>query len=131
MTIADAHRKLVEGLTSEFGKGEGTQLARIVFEDVFSVTNFLRKDELTVEQLAQLKEIQERILAHEPVQYVVGMTYFYDLKFKVNPSVLIPRPETEELVAWILADHSKQQNLRILDIGTGTGCIPILSLIHI
>jgi len=125
MTIKEAHHKLVELLEPEFGKREAVQMARIVFEDVFSITNFFRPDEFTSNQLAKLKDIQERLLLHEPVQYVVGMTYFYDLKFYVNNAVLIPRPETEELVAWILEDHSKQQNLRILDIGTGSGCIPI------
>ncbi|WP_411031004.1 peptide chain release factor N(5)-glutamine methyltransferase [Spongiimicrobium sp. 3-5] len=75
-----------------------------------------------------------------PVQYILGKTYFYDLTFKVNKDVLIPRPETEELVRWILEDiekkHNKtaaesipvserQYNLKILDIGTGSGCIAI------
>ena len=90
MTVEAAHRELVNKLTPEFGKGEANQLARIVFEDAFSITNFLRQQELTLNQLSQLKDIQKRILAHEPVQYILGMTYFYDLKFKVNPSVLIP-----------------------------------------
>ncbi len=125
MTIADAHKSLIEVLTPVFEKGEATQMARIVFEDAFAVTNFLRKDELSETQEAKLKEIQTRLLAKEPIQYVLGMTYFYDLKFKVDPAVLIPRPETEELVAWILEDQPKNLNLRILDIGTGSGCIPI------
>ncbi len=125
MTIENAHLNFLESLSVEFGKGEATQMARIVFEDVFSITNFLRKETLTAAQLAKLDAIQIRLLTHEPVQYVVGMTYFYGLKFKVNPAVLIPRPETEELVEWILADHAPQKNLRFLDIGTGSGCIPI------
>jgi len=125
MTIELAYRNLVAVLSPAFEKGEATQMARIVFEDAFSITNFVRKDLLTESQLAQLADIQARLLAHEPVQYVVGMTCFYGLKFKVNPAVLIPRPETEELVAWILEDHTKDKNLRILDIGTGSGCIPI------
>ncbi len=125
MTIENAHRNLITALIPEFGKGEARQMARIVFEDVFSITNFLRKEELTPAQLAELEAIQTRLLTHEPVQYVVGMTYFFDLKFKVDSAVLIPRPETEELVEWILADHATQINLRILDIGTGSGCIPI------
>ncbi len=125
MTIEKAHHNLVEMLTPIFEKGEATQLARIVFEDAFSITNFFRKDELNDQQLTALKTIQTRLLAQEPVQYIVGMTYFYDLKFKVNPAVLIPRPETEELVAWILEDQPKNQDLRVLDIGTGSGCIPI------
>ncbi len=125
MTIKEAHHELVGSLEPEFGKREAFYMARIVFEDVFSVTNFSRLEELTSTQITKLKDIQQRLLLHEPVQYVVGMTYFYDLKFHVNAGVLIPRPETEELVAWILEDHSKRQNLRILDIGTGSGCIPI------
>ena len=125
MTIEKAHHNLVEMLTPIFEKGEATQLARIVFEDAFAITNFFRKDELNDQQLTALKKIQTRLLAQEPVQYIVGMTYFYDLKFKVNPAVLIPRPETEELVAWILEDQPKNQDLRVLDIGTGSGCIPI------
>jgi len=125
MTIDIAHQNLVEMLIPEFGKGEAQQMARIVFEDAFSITNFLRKDSLTTEQITRLEDMGIRLVQHEPVQYVVGMTYFYDLKFKVNTAVLIPRPETEELVDWILKDHAPQKNLSILDIGTGSGCIPI------
>ncbi|MCB0461095.1 MAG: peptide chain release factor N(5)-glutamine methyltransferase [Flavobacteriaceae bacterium] len=65
---------------------------------------------------------------YEPIQYIIGETEFYGLPFKVNPSVLIPRPETEELVQWIIDCHSKQSEeseLNILDIGTGSGCIAI------
>lgn len=61
-----------------------------------------------------------------PVQYVLGETEFYGLKFNVNPSVLIPRPETEELVDWVLNEHKGSRQLaNILDIGTGSGCIAI------
>ena len=125
MTIENAHDNLIKSLTPIFEKGEATQMARIVFEDAFSITNFSRQDELTEHQIEKLKEIQKRLLAKEPIQYIVGMTYFYDLKFKVGSAVLIPRPETEELVHWILEDQPKDLNLRILDIGTGSGCIPI------
>ncbi|TJY36093.1 peptide chain release factor N(5)-glutamine methyltransferase [Pontimicrobium aquaticum] len=65
---------------------------------------------------------------YEPIQYILGDTEFYGLVFKVNPSVLIPRPETEELVQWIINCHSEQNKeteLNILDIGTGSGCIAI------
>lgn len=65
---------------------------------------------------------------HKPIQYITGETEFYNLPFKLNEHVLIPRPETEELVDWIVADSKlKTQNLKlkILDIGTGSGCIPI------
>jgi len=66
-------------------------------------------------------------LEHEvPIQYILGETEFYDLPFKVNPSVLIPRPETEELVDWVIKDFSEVKGpINILDIGTGSGCIAI------
>ncbi len=71
------------------------------------------------EALAQLK-------LERPVQYILGMTQFMDLDFKVNENVLIPRPETEELVRWIISDCENQESkINILDIGTGSGCIAI------
>ena len=66
----------------------------------------------------------ERLQAYEPIQYIIGETEFYGLKFNVNKSVLIPRPETEELVDWIIKD-CKGKDIKILDIGTGSGCIPV------
>ena len=61
----------------------------------------------------------------KPIQYIIGETEFYGLPFKVNPNVLIPRPETEELVEWIINTVDKNKKLKILDIGTGSGCIAI------
>ena len=61
----------------------------------------------------------------EPIQYILGETEFYGLNFIVNPTVLIPRPETEELVEWIEKDNIGKHNLKILDIGTGSGCIAL------
>lgn len=62
---------------------------------------------------------------YEPIQYILGNTEFYGLIFEVNPSVLIPRPETEELVSWIIDDCKDRQDICVLDIGTGSGCIAI------
>ena len=67
----------------------------------------------------------KELKAHRPIQYVLGEAEFYRLKFKVNESVLIPRPETEELVDLIIKKFKTQSTLNILDIGTGSGCIPI------
>ena len=67
-----------------------------------------------------------RLKKQEPIQYILGTTEFYGLTFKVNKHTLIPRPETEELVDWVLSNlHDQDRVLDILDIGTGSGCIAI------
>ena len=74
----------------------------------------------------------ERLKAQEPIQYIIGETEFYGLPFKVNAATLIPRPETEELVAWVISDCKVKTNeLNILDIGTGSGCIAITVAKHL
>ncbi len=73
----------------------------------------------------QIQNIIRRLIANEPVQYILGKAYFYNRSFDVNTATLIPRQETEELIHLILNDVKNQQNLTIIDIGTGTGCIPI------
>lgn len=69
-------------------------------------------------------KVIKRLKTSEPIQYILGFQEFYGLKFKVTPDVLIPRPETEELVQLIL-DENQKDNLKVIDIGTGSGCIPI------
>lgn len=75
-------------------------------------------------KIMQIMEILKRLVVHEPIQYVLGESEFYGLKFKVSPGVLIPRAETEELVDWIIREYSGKCK-SLLDIGTGSGCIPI------
>ena len=75
--------------------------------------------------------IISRLLTYEPIQYILGTTSFFGLEFKVGSNVLIPRPETEELVAWILKQTDSSQSLKILDIGTGSGCIAISLAKHL
>ncbi|MGE6219366.1 peptide chain release factor N(5)-glutamine methyltransferase [Nubsella zeaxanthinifaciens] len=88
--------------------------------------------------LLRLNNILNELVLGKPIQYILAYTEFYGLKFNVNPSVLIPRPETEELVEWILTtcrktsdeDYSKL-NISLLDIGTGSGCIAIVLKKHL
>jgi release factor glutamine methyltransferase len=84
----------------------------------------LLNQELSVAQLKDLNQFTTQLLAHQPIQYVLGEADFYLLKFKVNSNVLIPRPETEELV-YLIIQEQKNKPVNILDIGTGSGCIPI------
>lgn len=83
-----------------------------------------RREELAMEQLSLLQTGLQRLEQHEPVQYVTGTAYFWGLSFRVAPGVLIPRQETEELVDWVIKDNPEKE-LKVLDIGTGSGCISI------
>ncbi len=125
MEIATAYQNFVTASKETYGAREATSLARIIFEDVFGITNFQRKDNFDVGKQTRLAEIKEALVKGEPIQYILGQADFYGLKFKVNDSVLIPRPETEELVQWILDSLHFEKSYKVLDIGTGTGCIPI------
>lgn len=82
------------------------------------------KEILSDEHVKKLFGIIERLRTEEPIQYILGETEFYGLKILVNPNVLIPRPETEELVDLIIKENQNIE-MKILDIGTGSGCIPI------
>ena len=119
MTALAAREHLIESLIPRYGEGEAKALARIVFEDAFDRGRAFDPE--------RFEAIQTRLLAGEPVQYVLGMADFWGLQFKVGPAVLIPRQETEELVAWVL-EHLKSSALdaiSLLDIGLGSGCIGI------
>lgn len=83
------------------------------------------KLQLEENQQQNLEKALERLKNQEPIQYIIGETEFYGLKFKVDKNVLIPRPETEELVDWIIKDTPTTSDLSVLDIGTGSGCIAV------
>lgn len=127
MTTAIAHTSLIEHLTPRYGLGEASSIARIVMEDVFQVRNKSADRSLALEEIHRFSDIRSRLVAGEPVQYILEEADFWGLKFKVSPAVLIPRQETEELVAWVL-EFLKKEALaapKVLDIGLGSGCIGI------
>jgi len=101
---------------------------RIIFEAVcgwsFTEQVVKRHEKISVNDFEKIKAIILRLKIFEPIQYILGETEFYGLKLKVNPSVLIPRPETEELVQWIITGNLPENSV-ILDIGTGSGCIAL------
>ena len=86
---------------------------------------------LSTKHLDYLNSALNKLKKHQPIQYIIGETEFYGLSFKVSNAVLIPRPETEELVDWILEDFKNTPAIKILDIGTGSGCIPISLAKHL
>jgi release factor glutamine methyltransferase len=81
--------------------------------------------EITVEEEQYWDSVLSQLKMQKPIQYILGETSFYGLTFQVNEHTLIPRPETEELVQWILETYPTNSQISLLDIGTGTGCIPI------
>lgn len=115
-------------LAGTFPKGEIESLIFLIFEKIkgYSRTQFLlaKDDELSEKELGDIDKIVFRLKNHEPIQYILGETEFYGLQFYAVPGVLIPRPETEELVQWIIQENQLLAP-NILDIGTGTGCIAV------
>ena len=114
-------------LVRKFSEREAEQLLRILFEDLFGLDRMkiLMMPTLSIDEIQfhQMEMAVADLLNDKPIQYVTGVAEFCDLKFKVDESVLIPRPETEEMVQKIVAQdiHPK----RIWDIGTGSGCIAV------
>ena len=132
--LQQTKRHYIEVLAETFPQREAEQLMRILLEDFFGIDlkRQLMEPNLRIDewQYHQLDEAVKRLLEGEPVQYVTGMARFCDLLLKVSPAVLIPRPETEELVQRICASLPKEKPIRIWDIGTGSGCIAIALAKH-
>lgn len=132
MKIKEYRTQFIKELTPIFDEGEAESFFYLILEEKQQLKRIdlalqpdlvFSKDEMIVWNLI-LEQLKQEI----PVQYLLGKTSFYGLDFEVNPNVLIPRPETEELVDWIIKSQKskvKSQEFRILDIGTGSGCIAI------
>lgn len=117
-----------ERLTPRYGEREARWLLRIIMEHVKGwnqVELLLRADkEVSDFTIGRVNDAVDRLMAGEPIQYVYGDTYWYGMILKVTPDVLIPRPETEELVDLIVKENPGS-DLRVLDICTGSGCIAL------
>ncbi|WP_396634261.1 peptide chain release factor N(5)-glutamine methyltransferase [Maribacter sp. R86514] len=117
-------------LDAIYGKDEVNSFFYLLIEHYFDLERFVLaiQPELIIdkEQETVIFQALSELKLENPIQHIIGTSYFMDLDFKVNEHVLIPRPETEELVRWILDDvKDVKQSLTILDMGTGSGCIPI------
>ncbi len=131
MTIQAAIQYSIEQLKIIYAEGEAIAITKLVMENLTgfrSTDGYYEKEKIfSSEQVIRLNNILDRLLTHEPVQYVLNESWFYGFKFYVDRNVLIPRPETEELVDWIITDYRFPiDKLKILDVGTGSGCIPII-----
>jgi release factor glutamine methyltransferase len=132
MKIKEYRNQFIQALTSMYGEGEAESFFYLVLEE----KQQLKRIDLALhpdlvfsdEEIVVWNSILEQLKLEIPIQYLLGKTSFYGLDFEVNENVLIPRPETEELVDWIVSNvlkNGRSKSIKILDIGTGSGCIAI------
>lgn len=131
MTIAEIEKIYLDQMPGFYDHEEIKEIASLAVQHVCNISKSYYKlhknKDLLLAQETSLIRILDELRFGKPIQHVLGTADFYGLLFKVNSAVLIPRPETEELVDWILTSI-KMENIssnKILDIGTGSGCIPI------
>lgn len=129
MTLLSFKQKLYITLDGQYPITEIDSFFKIILNDILNLSkidfalnpNSKINSDLSDKIEIIIKELQEE----KPIQHAIGFTEFMDLKFIVNKNVLIPRPETEELIQWVIEDCIHFDQFKILDIGTGSGCIPI------
>lgn len=118
-----------DALRGHYPDSEALSLAKMLLTEAFGFSTlelYGGKDkEISGNRLRDLHEMLSRLQKNEPIQYIIGTESFCGLTFEVSPDVLIPRPETQELVRWIEAEWKSVRPCRILDVGTGSGCISI------
>lgn len=128
VTVSGMNRELRRRLNPIYGSGEAEAMIRLIWyalkkwDNTALAINF--DTVVSRNTVAEIDRILYRLEKHEPIQYILGTARFYGMNFKVTPDVLIPRPETAELIDIIVADN-KGSDLKVLDIGTGSGAIAI------
>ncbi|MBR5332190.1 MAG: peptide chain release factor N(5)-glutamine methyltransferase [Muribaculaceae bacterium] len=129
MTLLEKNREIKQKLTPIVGEREAYWMARDIIDDIlgYSEVELLIKgnEELSDFVIGKIDSVVERVEKGEPLQYVLGWARFEGNRFKVTRDTLIPRPETQELVDLIISRHGEEKDLRVMDVGTGSGCIAI------
>lgn len=135
MTVREELTAIRKRLDGSFDRREREAVILLIFEYVkkWSRVDLIINEGKELSDFAknEIDRIVDRLLLGEPIQYITGIARFYGMDFKVRPGVLIPRPETEELVDWICDDAKDKADLSVLDIGTGSGCIAISLAKHL
>jgi len=135
MRLLDLKSIFHKELTCIYSSDEVDTFFYLIIDSYFNVPKFhlaLHPElSITKEEQSIIFKALDELKRQKPIQYIIGETEFYGSKFIVNPSVLIPRPETEELVDLILKEHEDIDNIKILDIGTGSGCIAVSLASHL
>jgi release factor glutamine methyltransferase len=128
-TTLSMYRSIEKRLRKIYQVGEAQAIGKLLLEHVEAEhaqnPTWGEHATLSDHQLETLERLLQQLETQQPLQYVLGYAWFYNRKFTVNAHVLIPRPETEELVHWMANNHDATAALRILDVGTGSGCIGI------
>lgn len=126
-TIKQAYNIEKSVLLKKFDTDETHAILDSLFSDYFNISkkDFIINEDKVFEKDNELHEIIIRLLDNEPLQHIIGFAWFKDLKIKVNSDVLIPRPETEELVNWIIEKNQSKTPKNIVDVCTGSGCIAL------
>jgi release factor glutamine methyltransferase len=128
LNVADYTTFLKEELLEQFSERELQNHISLLYEHFLNLnrsqTILSQQRDLSAEELKQLNEAVAKIKAKQPIDYILGESIFFGRPFLVDERVLIPRPETEELVLWVL-EEEKGEGLTVLDIGSGSGCIPV------
>ncbi|WP_290791148.1 peptide chain release factor N(5)-glutamine methyltransferase [Flavihumibacter sp. UBA7668] len=120
---------IIRQLSPLYGKEEAGIISEMVLGKISGLprqeVRHIKAANLSDQQQVQLEEMLEQLVSHRPIQYVLNEAWFQEMPFFVDERVLIPRPETEELVEWVIQDYRAIAAPVILDIGSGSGCIPI------
>lgn len=128
-TLGMLCRDTASRLATRYGRTEADWMVRIIMEELkgYSQVDLVMKSDMEVSGYfaEKVNSATSRLLAGEPIQYIFGKASFYGMKLNVSPEVLIPRPETEELVDIIVNGNKGRTDLRVLDVCTGSGCIAI------